>query len=413
MQTRIAGAFAASDEGREAEAILRSCVHCGFCNATCPTYRLLGDERDGPRGRIYLIKQFLEGQAVSRRTRLHLDRCLGCRACESVCPSGVQYGRLAEIGRVALDARVPRGWPDRARRRLLRLIFTNVGLTRALMATARILRPVMPEAWRRRVPPAPRRPTPWPSRNHARRVLMLDACVQRALAPEINAATAEVLDRLGIGVSASRSVACCGALSLHLGAREEALAHARRNIDAWWPDIEQGAEGLVVTASGCGLVVKDYGKLLAGDPRYAGKAAKVAALTVDPAELLEREDCSGLRLGKAIGVSVHTPCTLQHGVRRSVLLEDVLERLGFSVIAAEHPEICCGSAGTYSLLQPDLSNRLLQRKLADLAMGGDGPIVTANIGCLLHLRSGTRRPVRHWIELLATATADAGASASR
>lgn len=413
MQTRIAGPFAAGDAGREAEAILRSCVHCGFCNATCPTYRLLGDERDGPRGRIYLIKQFLEGHAASRRTQLHLDRCLGCRACESACPSGVQYGRLAEIGRVALDARVPRGWTDRAQRWLLRLIFTNVGLTRALMAAARIVRPVMPEAWRRRVPPAPRRPAPWPRGNHARRVLMLDACVQRALAPEINAATADVLDRLGIGVSASRSVACCGALSLHLGAREDALAHARRNIDAWWPDIEQGAERIVVTASGCGLVVKDYGKLLAGDPRYAEKAAKVAALTVDPAELLEREDCSGLRLGKAIDVSVHTPCTLQHGVRRVVPLEQVLQRLGFSIIAAEQPGMCCGSAGTYSLLQPDLSNRLLRRKLADLATGGDAPIVTANIGCLLHLRSGTSRPVMHWIELLAAAATDSGALVSR
>jgi len=376
-------------------------VHCGFCTATCPTYQLLGDELDGPRGRIYLMKQVLEGQEVSRKTQHHLDRCLTCRSCETTCPSGVRYGRLLDIGREVVEERVSRPLPERLLRRLLRLVLPHRRRFETLLKGGRLARPLLPRALRRLVPEA--RPAgDWPVVRHARRVLMLEGCVQPGLAPQINASTARVLDRLGISVIRSAQAGCCGAVSHHLSAADEAKAFMRRNVDAWWPEIEAGAEAIVVNASGCGVVVKEYGHLLADDPAYAERAARVAALAVDPGELLAREGVGPLRVGAAQRrrVAFHAPCTLQHGQKLPGLVERLLAEAGFELTGVPDAHLCCGSAGTYSILQRSLSERLRDNKLAALQSGGPAVIATANIGCLHHLQTGAGVPVVHWIELL-------------
>lgn len=404
MQTRLADFIRDTAEGREADAILRSCVHCGFCTATCPTYQLLGDELDGPRGRIYLIKQVLEGHAPTRKTQRHLDRCLTCRACETTCPSGVRYGRLADIGRGVVERSVTRPLGERLARRLLRGIVPYAGRFRLLLRLGRALRPLLPGALQSKVPPR-RVAGPWPDRPHARTMLVLAGCAQSAAAPDTNAAAARVLDRLGIRLLKASGAGCCGALSHHLSAEAEARAQMRRNIDAWWPHLQAGAEAIVMTASGCGAMVKDYGQLLADDPVYAKKAARVSALTHDLAEVLEKEALD--RLGAHGGgrrVAFHAPCTLQHGQRLQGRVEAILSRLGFELTPVQDAHLCCGSAGSYSLLQPALARRLRDDKLASLRAGGPALIATANIGCQLHLESGTDLPVRHWIELVAEVT---------
>jgi len=401
MQTSLADYIRDTPQGQEADRILRACVHCGFCTATCPTYQLLGDELDGPRGRIYLMKQVLEGQEVSRKTQHHLDRCLTCRSCETTCPSGVRYGRLLDIGREVVEERVSRPLPERLLRRLLRLVLPHRRRFETLLKGGRLARPLLPRALRRLVPEA--RPAgDWPVVRHARRVLMLEGCVQPGLAPQINAATARVLDRLGISVIRSAQAGCCGAVSHHLSAADEAKAFMRRNVDAWWPEIEAGAEAIVVNASGCGVVVKEYGHLLADDPAYAERAARVAALAVDPAELLAREGVGPLRIGAAQRrrVAFHAPCTLQHGQKLPGLVERLLAEAGFELTGVPDAHLCCGSAGTYSILQRSLSERLRENKLAALQSGGPAVIATANIGCLHHLQTGAGVPVVHWIELL-------------
>lgn len=408
MQTRFTAAFLETSEGREADGILRKCVHCGFCLATCPTYQLLGDELDGPRGRIYLIKGMLEGAAPSRATQLHLDRCLTCRACETTCPSGVRYGRLLDIGRDHIERVVPRTLRERLLRRAILAVVPYRKRFAALVALARAFRFLMPPVARRGVPTT-RVPGVWPAPRHDRHMLVLTGCAQSAVAPDINATTACVLDRLGISLIAVED-GCCGALAHHLAAKERARAQMRRNIDAWWPEIERGAEALIATASGCGAMVRDYGALLRDDPAYAGKAARVSAMFRDISQVVARElATSGAKaLAKpprttGLRVAFHSPCTLQHGLQIRNIVEPLLEQAGYTLTPVAGHHLCCGSAGSYSLLQPALSRQLKNNKLAALEAGAPNVIATANIGCLMHLASGTHRPVRHWIELLADA----------
>lgn len=400
MQTSLSDAVKDTPEGREADAILRSCVHCGFCTATCPTYQLLGDELDSPRGRIYLIKQVLEGGPVTEKTQLHLDRCLTCRSCETTCPSGVRYGRLVDIGRAMVEEKVPRSFGGRVQRAVLRALIPYPQRFAALLRIGRALRPFLPAALRKKIP-AVQAAAAWPVARHARKMLVLDGCVQPAAAPNTNAAAARVLDKLGISLIRAVDAGCCGALSHHLSAHDEALNFMRRNIDAWWPHVEAGVEAIVMTASGCGVVVKDYGALLHDDPIYAAKAARLSTLTKDLGEILAGEQVETLAVnGRGRKVAFHAPCTLQHGQQVNGVVENLLRRCGYQLAAVADGHLCCGSAGTYSILQPELSQQLLANKLTALQAGAPDLIVTANIGCQLHLQSGAAVQVRHWVELL-------------
>ena len=405
MQTKLADFIKNTPEGDEAEAILSKCVHCGFCNATCPTYQLLGDERDGPRGRIYLIKQVLEGKPVTLSTQSHLDRCLTCRNCETTCPSGVQYARLADIGRKVVEQRVTRPLAQRVARAALRQVLPRSWLFVPALRAGQLLRPLLPAALRAKVPArqdagaAP----PTPPIAHGRRMLLLDGCVQPGMAPNINAATARVLDALGVQLIVAPKAGCCGAIRYHLNEQEGGLDDMRRNIDAWWPQVEAGVEAILMTASGCGATVKEYGHLLRHDPAYAAKAARVSALTRDLSEILpafEAELRARLKGKIDTRVAYHPPCTLQHGQQIRGKVEGLLRALGVDVRLCADSQLCCGSAGTYSLLQPELARRLRDDKLAKLAATGAELIVSANIGCQSHLQAGTVTPVQHWIELI-------------
>ena len=416
MQTNLSPEFKGTRDGEAAEAILRKCVHCGFCTATCPTYQLLGDELDGPRGRIYLMKQVLEGGEVTRSTQLHLDRCLTCRNCETTCPSGVDYGHLVDIGRKIVEERVQRPAGEKAVRWLLK-----EGLTSPLFAPAmkmgQLVRPLLPAALKYKVPaPAAPRAGVWPQRQHARKVLMLAGCVQPAMMPNVNSATARVLDAAGIQTLVAAKAGCCGALRTHLNDHEGGLDDMRRNIDAWWPYVERGeVEAIVMNASGCGVAVKEYGHALAHDPDYAAKAARIGALTRDLSELLP-DMVPALKsqvrhvggAGHARRLAFHPPCTLQHGQQLRGGVETHLRALGFEVsLAGSESHLCCGSAGTYSVLQPALAYQLRDRKLGHLTALEPQAIVSANIGCIQHLQSGTGTPVRHWVEVLDDALAAA------
>lgn len=401
METTLAPWIANTREGRVAQEILRKCVHCGFCTATCPTYQILGDERDGPRGRIYMIKKMVEGEAVTRETQIHLDRCLTCRNCETTCPSGVEYGKLVDIGREIIEHRISRPMGER----LVRSLLKN-GLSSALFAPAmrlgQALRVAMPRALKAKVP-AYRPPGPLPTRTHARKVFLLNGCVQPAMLPGIDAATRRVLDALGIESLVAKDSGCCGAIRHHLSDPQGGLADIRRNIDAWWPMVsENKIHAIVVNASGCGVLVKEYGYLLADDSAYAEKARRISELTRDPIELLEElaPELKALLSDKPYSKRVvfHPPCTLQHGQKIRGAVEILLTALGAELGSVADSHLCCGSAGTYSVLQPALSGELKSRKVTALTASRPEVILSANVGCITHLQSGTDVPVRHWIE---------------
>jgi glycolate oxidase iron-sulfur subunit len=437
MQTNLADFIKDTPEGQEAEEILRNCVHCGFCLSACPTYQLLGDELDSPRGRIYLMKQVLEGEPVTEKTQLHLDRCLTCRACETVCPSGVRYGRLVDIGRGVVEKKVGRKLAARTMRYTLRRVLPNSGIFGSLLKLGQSARPLlglMPARLRDALPPAQAQQSnasAWPPARHVRKMLILEGCVQPALAPNINAAAARVLDRLGISLVKAVNAGCCGAVSYHLNAQEEGLDYMRRNVDAWWPYIASGsgigvargtkgveeaesfdsAEAIVITASGCGVTVKEYGHLLRHDPAYAQKAMVISEIARDISEVIDGEiqtlqplldrasDSTGTH-HEMPKLAFHSPCTLQHGMKIRGTVERILLAAGFELTYVADAHLCCGSAGTYSILQPELSQQLLANKVAALESGTPARIATANIGCLTHLRSGTSLRIDHWIEIL-------------
>lgn len=400
MRTQLADFIKDTPAGKEAEDIVRRCVHCGFCTATCPTYQLLGDELDGPRGRIYLIKQVLEGVEPTKSTQLHLDRCLTCRACETTCPSGVQYGRLLDIGRSIVEEKIERPAGERLARSALKHGLTSKMFAPA-MRTGQAVRSFLPESVRAKVPER-RDAGEWPQRSHARKMLLPLGCVQPSMSPGIDAATARVLDALEIQVI-TPPPSCCGAIKHHLNDHDAALAEVRRNIDAWWPHIEAGAETIVMNASGCGAMVKEYAHLLRHDPAYASKAQRVVEITRDLAELLPQHADTlnrKLRPSTSQRVVFHPPCTLQHGQKIRGVVENLLSALGAEVLPLAESHLCCGSAGTYSVLQPELSKQLRDRKLDALHAQQPEVILSANIGCITHLANGAQAPVRHWIEWL-------------
>ncbi|WP_439518229.1 glycolate oxidase subunit GlcF [Hydrogenophaga sp.] len=410
MQTQLSPEYEQRADGQAAEAILRKCVHCGFCTATCPTYQLLGDELDGPRGRIYLIKQVLEGAEPTRKTQLHLDRCLTCRNCETTCPSGVDYGHLVDIGRKIVDEKVARPASENAVRWLLK-----EGLPSPLFGPAmklgQLMRPLLPSSLKNKVP-APQAAGHLPTATHARQVLLLTGCVQPAMMPNIHTATARVLDAAGIQGVVAPQAGCCGAVKFHLNDQEGGKAQMRANIDAWWPFIEGGVEAIVMNASGCGVTVKEYGHILADDLAYAERAARVSALTRDLSELLPalvpalRQKLKHAPDASRV-IAFHPPCTLQHGQQLKGGVEQHLSALGFTVqVAKNEAHLCCGSAGTYSVLQPDIAYTLRDRKLGHLDELKPSVIASANIGCITHLQSGTATPVRHWVEVLDDALSD-------
>lgn len=400
MHTELHPRFAGTDEGQAAQALTKACVHCGFCLSTCPTYLDSRDERDSPRGRIYLIKHLLESGTASDQTQLHLDRCLTCRNCETACPSGMRYGELLDIGRGLIEEETPRPLRDRCIRWLLRTVLPQPTILAAALAVGQTLRPLLPARLRGRIPQRQLR-APLPRTQHQRKMLLLEGCVQRAATPNTNNAARRVLDDLGITLIAAPLSGCCGAVNYHLAAHANGLDDMRRNIDAWWPHIEGGAEAIVSSASGCGAMLIEYGRLLAHDPAYAGKARRVSALARDLGEILLAEDLGRLAIKRVAGkVAIHTPCTLQNALRQPDLLTSILARAGFDIAEPSEKLLCCGSAGTYSILQPSMSGRLRDKTLGALTAGQPALIATANIGCQLHLQAATPIPVVHWIELL-------------
>jgi glycolate oxidase iron-sulfur subunit len=400
MQTDLADWIKDTPDGKAADAILRKCVHCGFCTATCPTYQLLGDELDGPRGRIYLVKQVLEGAAVTARTQLHLDRCLTCRSCETTCPSGVEYGQLVDIGRKIVEDRVGRPLGARLARRAVATLFPMTRVFGFLTRLGMALRPLVPAAFAGKLPMAIPAAGAWPAPRHARKMIALAGCVQPALTPDTNAAAARVLDRLGISLVEAPGAGCCGALRFHLNYQADGLDDMRRLIDAWWPLVEQGAETIVMTASGCGSSVREYGHHLAHDPRYAEKAARISAITKDLSEVLAAAAdrlAPLMGAGKRPKVAFHPPCTLQHWQPLKGVTEGVLAKLGYELAPVPDVHMCCGSAGTYALFQPELAERLKKNRVTALQSGLPEVVLTANVGCQTHLASGATVPVRHWI----------------
>jgi glycolate oxidase iron-sulfur subunit len=408
MQTQLAPEYQNTPDGMAAEAILRKCVHCGFCTATCPTYQLLGDELDGPRGRIYLMKQVLEGQPPTRKTQLHLDRCTTCRNCESTCPSGVDYGHLLDIGRKLVDAKVPRPLMEKTVRWALKEGIPSP-LFGPAIALGQMVRPLLPVSLKGKVPPK-QEAGQWPTRTHARKVLMLAGCAQPAMGPNINSSTARVLDAVGMQAVVAAKAGCCGAVKFHLNDQDGGKAEMRTNIDAWWPYVQKGVEAIVMNASGCGVTVKEYGHILKDDPAYADKAQRISALTKDLSELLPmiaealQSAAPGLRtrIAKtAPKLAFHPPCTLQHGQKLKGGVEQHLGAMGFDIRTTNNEShLCCGSAGTFSVLHPKMAYALRDRKLGHLSELNSEVIVSANIGCITHLQSGTQTPVKHWVEVL-------------
>lgn len=403
MQTTIHTKFIGTDTAKEAEEILRSCVHCGFCNATCPTYRETRDERNGPRGRIYLMKQFFETGEASELTLNHLDACLNCRNCETTCPSNVQYGKLYDIGHHLIEQQNPRPVPGRMVRWALRKLLLNQLLFSFFVRCGQITRPLLPGPLAKKVP-VRQIEKPWPEVRHQRKMLLLAGCVVPTTTPNTNGAIARVLDKLGVSVKVAPRAGCCGAVSYHLSEHEEAMDQMRKNIDAWWPDIEAGAEKIVIGASACSLMIKNYDRYLREDARYAGKARKVSAMAQDISEVMAEEDLSPLKAEsegrQPLKTAFHCPCTLQHGLGLNGKVESLLSNAGVDLVPVEDGGQCCGSSGTYSILQPKLSQKILAKKVKGLTANAPQQIATANIGCQMHIQTATNTPVKHWIELL-------------
>lgn len=398
MQTRIPADIQNTYEGHYAEEILRTCVHCGFCTATCPTYQLLGDELDGPRGRIYLMKKVFEGEKPTIKTLSHLDRCLTCRSCETTCPSGVEYARLLDLGRHFVEARTHRPFIDNFKRNTLHWLLSKPKWFALFYKLACRLNPILPKMFRVHVP----KPVTEPSlANHERTVLLLQGCVQPTLEPNINIATRKLLDKLGISTITLKETECCGAISHHLNKQRQALTTIRNNIDAWWPFVESGCEAIISNASGCGITLKEYAQYLDHDPAYASKAETISAMVKDISEIVTEDDLEKLRLSESVRIAFHAPCTLQHGLKLATQVEDLLKKLGCECLAINDSHLCCGSAGTYSILQPKLSQKLKQNKLENLQASSPEYILTANIGCQHHLNSDSQIPVMHWVELVA------------
>jgi len=400
MDVKLNKRFFAQDDALAAVDIIRNCVHCGFCTATCPTYQLLGDEADSPRGRIYLIRQMLEKGSATVHTRTHLDRCLLCRACETTCPSGVQYGQLIESGRALLEQVQPRPRVNTLRRKAVaKALVQRSAIETAVNAGIRVRR-WLPEMLSKQLPES-LPDTDWPRARHSRKMLVLTGCVQPALAPEINIQAAIVLDRLGISLLQEADPGCCGAVGLHTSDPEMGLRHVRERIDDWWPMLEDGLEAIIFTASGCGVTIKDYGHLLRHEPNYAERAARVSAMAKDLSEVVLAE-LSQLdkQLGQQRKIAFHPPCTLQHGLKLNGVVETILRGVGYDLLPVSDSHLCCGSAGTYSLFQPEISAQLKENKLKALQQHRPELIATANIGCQQHLKTGTRREVVHWIQLL-------------
>ena len=398
MQTELADFIRDTPQGHLAEEILRKCVHCGFCTATCPTYQLLGNELDGPRGRIYLIKQMVEGAEPTQRTQTHLDRCLTCRSCETTCPSGVEYGRLLDIGRDLIEQKVSRKWHERVIRKMLMIGIPNYLLTMPGFWFAHLVRPMLPSMLKKKLPPKGK-VGKWPKSQHIRKMVIHRGCIQRAAKPDINAAAARYLERQSISPIETNDV-CCGALGLHLGDRKFFDQYAKKNIDTWWEHIQNGAEAIVSTASGCGVTIKEYGDLFKDDPQYRDKAEKIASVVIDISEVEDQSDLQHTNT-QYRKVAFHSPCTLQHGQKLSGCVENILKKNGFELTQVRDAHLCCGSAGVYSLLQPKISYELLDGKIATLEEDDPECIVTANIGCLMHLHSVSNVPVRHWLEIVA------------
>ena len=406
MRVELDPRMQGSATAAEAQRIIESCVHCGMCTSVCPTYEILNHELDSPRGRIYLIREMLQGGTVSEQTRNHLDHCLTCRACETACPSGVEYGHLIDIGRQEIERRVPRSTVQRGMREALRRFLLSPSLLRSSLQLGWALRSMLPGRLRAAIPARPAPSSQWPTTRHPRRVLTLAGCVQSSLAPGYDLALARLLDRFGVSLVQVQGTGCCGALSQHLGAADSAADAMRTNIDAWWPLISEGAEAIIASSSGCGAMVKDYGHLLQGDAAYAAKAQRVSALFRDPAEIIadlwaaQPLELEPIPAGSET-LAFHPPCTLQHGLRLKGRVEPLLQRAGYRLTPVKEAHMCCGSAGTYSILQPALSQKFQSRKLANLMAGRPQGIASANIGCIMHLQKHSPVAVRHWLELLA------------
>lgn len=399
MQTSITEQYLNTALGQRANQILRNCVHCGFCNATCPTYQLLGDELDGPRGRIYLIKQILEGKQPTEKTQLHLDRCLTCRNCETTCPSGVEYSTLIDTGRKLITEKVPRPLRQRLLHFSLRKLLLSPNTFSFAIKTGQLFRPLLPKAIKQNIPQSKNKTLDWPDSEHDRKVILVEGCVQKSLQPDTDKTAAIALNRMGIQSLRIKAAGCCGALSHHLNAEAEAHLYIKNNIDAWWPLIEAGEiEAITMTASGCGVMISDYGKLLSNDKAYADKAKKISALYKDPCELIDAQKIR--RTKKPKRIAFHPPCTLQHGLKINGKVEAMINALGHELVEFENKHLCCGSAGTYSITQKAISQQLRNNKLGAIENHQPELIVTANIGCQTHLQSGTETPVKHWLELL-------------
>jgi glycolate dehydrogenase iron-sulfur subunit len=419
VQTNFTLAQLSDPDIAEADGILRACVHCGFCTATCPTYVLLGDELDSPRGRIYLMKNMLEADApASAEVVRHVDRCLTCLSCMTTCPSGVHYQHLVDLGRRHIEATYRRPLAERLLRRLLLAVLPHPGRFRLALAGATLARPfarLLPAALRRLVAMVPvrleapsdvDRPQVFPAEGARRlRVALLNGCAQRVLDPAINEATVRLLTRHGCEVVVAQGTGCCGALAHHLGAEAAALAAARADIAAWSREIEgEGLDAVVINTSGCGTMVKDYGFIFRNDPAWAARAKAVSDRTLDVSELLTRLGLAPAKVATGLRVAYHAACSLQHGQRVTAAPRELLAAAGFTVLSVPEGHLCCGSAGTYNMLQPALADRLKARKVANIERLDADVVAAGNIGCLQQIAAGTRLPVLHTVQLLDWAT---------